>query len=90
MSEQDELMKNNIELSELSARIDDLNDSVKKSQRFWSTFGLGIIKGFGAAIGATIVFAIAITIVAAIFGDVPVVQKLLDLSKVDSYIDTSE
>lgn len=87
MSQEDELMKNSLELTELGEKIDELNHTLVRGQRVGVTFWLGIVKGFGAAIGATILFAIVISVVARVFSDVPAVQKALDTANLDGFVE---
>lgn len=47
---------------ELVREIQKLNTTLRKANSFWRIFLVGIVRGLGAAIGATLIAALALTV----------------------------
>lgn len=60
----------------LTQEIEQLTQTLKKSNSFWRAFLLGIVRGLGVAIGATIVAAITIAVLAKVFKGLNLDQAL--------------
>jgi len=70
-----------------------LNKSLEKSNSFWHVLLLGIIKGVGTAIGATIIFAIVIFILSKTIKTIeliPSVDRFIQETNIDQIINSSD
>jgi len=80
MTEQNITKSNEVsgELQELNDNLDELNVRIKKYNSFLFAFGKGIVRGVGYVIGATVLAAILVGLLAtftSIFGDIPLLEN---------------
>lgn len=66
----------NTQQDKLTQEIEQLTRTLQKSNSFWRAFLLGIVRGLGVAIGATIIAALAIAILVKVFKGLNLDQAL--------------
>jgi hypothetical protein len=71
----------------LSQEIKELTDEMHKRNSFWRGFSVGIVKGIGYAVGATIIFGIIITILSYVVrtSDIQWVKQLADWAQLSEH-----
>jgi tetrahydromethanopterin S-methyltransferase subunit G len=85
------MVKDNMD--ELNKRLDRLNDILEKRGSFWLNFLLGIVKGIGTVIGATLLGGIIIGIIVSNLDKIdriPVVKEFIDSEQLEKYLDTQD
>ncbi|MDP3995184.1 MAG: DUF5665 domain-containing protein [Patescibacteria group bacterium] len=77
-------------VKELSTNIKKLKDSFEEGQTFKRSFYLGIARGVGAAIGATVVAGLLVLLAQKLVSsaeDIPILNKFIGVEKVEVIIE---
>jgi hypothetical protein len=74
----------------LEKKLDRQNELVERRISFWHNFLLGIVRGVGSVIGATLIGGILIGILVANLDKlekVPLLRRIVDVEQIEDYIE---
>jgi hypothetical protein len=73
--------------------LEELNDKLEKQTSFWGNIKIGLVRGAATAIGATVIAAIALSILANVVDtvdDVPLIRDIIQESNVNNALNKQE
>jgi zinc transporter ZupT len=71
---------------DISENLERLNDLLERRSRKWNTFLTGVISGIGTAIGAALIGAIIVGLVASNLSKIPIIKDILPDNVLNQYI----
>jgi hypothetical protein len=74
----------------LKESIDRLNNLMERRLSVWRNFLIGIVRGIGSIIGATVIGGIVVGVIASNLDRLPIINRLIDIERLQDYIEQED